>query len=111
MSFQPRQPSPFPPLTIEQRNNRLTQFLALPDQPDLSELWQDETGFQLIPRSSQDADFLLARRRRRHFTPESSPIPISRPVTPIRMSFTDMGAVVIDIDEIDRTTEVPKTPQ
>jgi hypothetical protein len=27
------------------------------------------------------------------------------------MSFTDMGAVVIDIDEIDRTTEVPKTPQ
>ena len=60
--------------------------------------------------SSQDTDFLLASRRA--FTPESSPIPTSQPVSPISLSFAENGAVVIDLefDDEELLSEIPETP-
>jgi len=60
--------------------------------------------------SSQDTDFLLASRRA--FTPESSPIPTSRPVSPISLSFAANGAVVVDLefDDEELLSVIPETP-
>jgi hypothetical protein len=59
--------------------------------------------------SSQDTDFLLASRRA--FTPESSPIPTSRPVSLISLSFAENGAVVVDVelDDEELLSEIPET--
>jgi hypothetical protein len=59
----------------------------------------------------QDTDFLLASRRA--FTPESSPIPTSRPVSPISFSFAANGAVVVDLefDDEELLSVIPETPQ
>jgi hypothetical protein len=54
--------------------------------------------------SSQSTGFLLASRRA--FTPESSLIPTSLPGTPITISFTEDGAVVVNLE-----SEIPETPQ
>src|SRR5271156_2295565 len=60
--------------------------------------------------SSQDTDFLLASRRA--FTPESSPIPTSRPVSPISLSFAANGAVVVDLefDDEELLSVIPEDP-
>jgi hypothetical protein len=58
--------------------------------------------------SSQDTDFLLASRRA--FTPESSLIPTSRPISPISISFTANGAVVVDFND-ELLSQIPETPQ
>jgi hypothetical protein len=60
--------------------------------------------------SSQDTDFLASRRA---FTPESSPIQTSRPVSPISLSFAANGAVVVDLefDNEELLSVIPETPQ